>query len=1094
MKKIKRIRFLLSKNKQARKALALVCFMLLMLGAVLVGMKLLDDNGRVSAHPTNPLTVTDENGNNAFNVPIDGGAVFEQSLTSQTPRFNNYLQNDEIVAILEKKIVDATGAAVSELGTISVAIRAIEKTTYGNYVVLYGFAGSNKGGLIKVAVFNKEGQLLAENLVGKTTDIALRINTGFYNVSNNAYLVGTQDGSFFRYEISGESNTAASINRVKLTTTDNPNTGMKANYHIKVNTFSTYSDDSIIVGRINTSNSTHEGKVKHRVPFAAINVNGWEGSGFSGASSYLFSVENLLNTDPEINLPNEGVQVVTTPTNIFYNNDGKVYGTFSNSHYDGVKTTSKLSFQVFDTNEDIQDPLTGENLKKRKYSYATNRELLVLEEICTDDHAYFLVVDSPKTKLIEVDLNTYASREIQTFPRLTRIKLINNSDGTISYFGSTSSLTDNFYSDYYSNNLTGANYFISGLMKGITDSEPLKTISVRALETNGFVLPTKIIDSGNNQLFMGGSTADKDKFVDKLSLYHEAVPPATTGDPSSNMGFIGVLEINDDYSPAIKGEKDITVDITNNAVANPSPTNYRNWNTLDRWLITGKENGLMSDDTAINVYDQVDSNDTSLGATPQDRENALQMKINRNPLSISSPIDWSGLGFDKTKAGPQLITYFVSDSQGQASVTSRWVNKETSQTIIDDDNKFALDAQNFHIPLADLETTFNVADADKVFKKLAKTTAWDLVNHGTGDGDHGEGLDEDGEESKFSSKVTVDANQLKALREATVAKPYPVDVTYTTGVSGITIRNRVWVFATTKNTLPNTKTNPAITPKDTNGVVYYADDYTIPYRLRKTQTNNKVLENGNVKVYDYFDASNETSVELPTLADATNNPNKLVVSLPTIHDALAPGKVTPSVTYKWDGPLDANHKDGSISGNETIGHLDITLTGNVLFHVRQVVLNESGEIVVPTEGYFDIKNIKNNGGNPAVDPDYQANLTGKSGLLADEPGFTDIAVDTDQLTDLADQVQMSVVVPEFYNLLGYYQTTQLADANGASHANHSAYTAGPLLLSKNELNQGEEFWVTFYVQPNVDGQDNPKTPQPYSWDYKKNDLGKIKTK
>ena len=535
------------------------------------------------------------------------------------------------------------------------------------------------------------------------------------------------------------------------------------------------------------------------------------------------------------------------------------------------------------------------------------------------------------------------------------------------------------------------------------------------------------------------------------------------------MAFIGTLDIKDDYSPVVKKAPDISIDLEDPVIRTPSDSGYRGWSTLDRWLITGSKSGVVSDANAIKVYDHFDSNDPSLAGTAAEREEWLQKRINRNPNDITAAIEWNKLGFDKSIAGAQLVTYFVTDTQGQPAVTSRWVNKKTGQTEEADD--FALDAQNFHIPLNGIDSA--IPDADK-FKDIA--------------------IDEDGtDSSKLSSKVTVDADQLKALREAKVAKPYPVDVTYKPKL-GVEIVNRVWVFLTTKNTVPNSETNPAMTPQDTNGVVYYADDYELPFRMRGSHTANDVLARGNVRVYDYYDADHETSAELPTLADASKNANKLFVeNLSVINNATEPGKVTPSIRYEWDGTIDANHKDGSIAGNETRGYLDVTLTGNILLHVRQVVLDASDEIVVPKKGYVEINNRLSNGGLPTLDTNYQAQLVVGSGKLTDHPSFTDIGLSVEHLPDNADEVLFSTVIPEFYEYVGYYSTTEQADSQGASHQGQTNYVSGDLALLKSTLNNEEEFWITLYLKPTEDDQGEAKAPQPYSWDYKKNDLGKIKT-
>lgn len=167
-----------------------------------------------------------------------------------------------------------------------------------------------------------------------------------------------------------------------------------------------------------------------------------------------------------------------------------------------------------------------------------------------------------------------------------------------------------------------------------------------------------------------------------------------------------------------------------------------------------------------------------------------------------------------------------------------------------------------------------------------------------------------------------------------------------------------------------------------------------------------------------------------------------------------------------------------------------------ILHVRQVVLDASNEIVVPTESYVNIRNLLYTGDwtPPALDPNYQANLVANSGRLEDNPGFTDIVVRTNHLSNLGDMVELSVVVPEFYQYLGNHCTPEQIDPGGASHIGNDMYNPGEVWIAKGWINNEVEYWITLYLKPNEDAQGNTKTPQPYSWDYKKNDLGKIKTK
>ncbi|EOH97705.1 hypothetical protein [Enterococcus pallens] len=159
-----------------------------------------------------------------------------------------------------------------------------------------------------------------------------------------------------------------------------------------------------------------------------------------------------------------------------------------------------------------------------------------------------------------------------------------------------------------------------------------------------------------------------------------------------------------------------------------------------------------------------------------------------------------------------------------------------------------------------------------------------------------------------------------------------------------------------------------------------------------------------------------------------------------------------------------------------------------ILHVRQVVMKPSNELVVPTEGYIEIKNRLFNSGNPAIDPTYQANTIVNSGKNADNPAFTNFILTTKPLTDDSDQMVIQPVIPSFYEYLGHYVTTE-----AASHQSNTAITAGPAILNRGTIDANNELWLTIYLQPNQTADGENITPQPYSWDYKKNDLGKIKT-
>lgn len=1085
-------------NKRWKNTFIIAYVVSLMIGGIVIGIDTLNKKEQVAAHPTDTIKL-DEGGSNEFTLPVDASQLEEQALRDLSPQFDDYVQGDKAVPVLEKQKIDIFGSEkANNSSPINCSILNVEETQGGNYFILFSISGTSSGGIIRTAVYNKDGEELASNSVGTRHNPVCRVNTKLFNASNNDYLVFTQYEEFFRYTVT-ESGSTASIQRTQCNVTGRPGTELKADAFQIVNQFGDYSNQVSLTGRIYPySTGSGRGTYKNRISFGEVDTSGWLSGGFNGGATYQYSVQNLLLHE-DLNLTERADASLSM---LAYRRNGHTFGRIG---YTDIVSAGSSTFQIF-SDEDITDTEVSNNggerpkvVKKRVYHHLSLNEIKanitsgkiinysVVENLCSDDYVYFFADDGEKCELIRVSLTTYQDEIIKTYPRGISLNFIKNTDGTISYYGSTPELSGDLSSNYYPEQpASGTHYFISGIMNGISESaDDLKVKSLRAFELNGTVGAQFAIGLQDNTIFVAGYSLDYSGFPTKKYMIDEASPNYTRNmnqneSPSGLAAFIGKLEIKDDYSPVIKKAPDISVDLDDPAIRTPSTSGYRGWNTLDRWLITGSKNGTVTDVAAIKVYDHFDSNDSSVAGTAAEREEWLQKRINRNPNDANAAIEWNKLGFDKTTAGAQLVTYFVTDTQNQPAVISRWVNKKTGQT--EEDGDYCLDAQNFHIPLNGLESTLPDSDT---FKKFAKTMAW--KTDGT--------IDEDGTDaSKLSAKVTVDTDQLKALREAKSAKPYPVDVIYQPE-SGVEIKNRVWVFVTTKNTLPNSETNPEITPQDTNGVVYYADDYEMPFRTRGTHTVNDVLTRGNVRVYDYYDSTHETNAELPTLADSNKNANQLIVeNLTIINNATEPGKVTPSIRYEWNGAIDANHKDGSIAGNETRGYVDVTLTGNILLHIRQVVIEDSNKLVIPDEGYLKVENWLFNGGVPALNTDYQIQLVVDSGKLTSHPNFTNIGLLVDHFSNNADEVLFKVIIPEFYDYLGYYSTSEQSDPQGASHQGQTNYVSGDLALSKSTLNNQEEIWITFYLKPTQDGQGQTKVPQLYSWDYKKNDLGKIKTK
>lgn len=1080
MKKFKQVSSLLKKNKQLRRAVAFVGLIVLIVGGVLASIHLRQEQDSVSAHPTATITLDENNAAKKFVVPIDGAENLEytsgysdfRQLNMNIPSLGKQLSETEIA---KTKLFSSQIWNYTTKSFVTAKGNVISMQIYTTYP--YG-AGYNNINQTRIILQSRTGEVLDTKWVYATPNDVTQ-PSGNKGVVYNTFFQKTGTEFMALY--------TTNANNINTTTYVDEGT------HLSISPL----DD----GRaVDTSSVQFQGQViqgcwiSHsgtNMSLPVIYPSSTKKDAYINIEHFNGSFHNVVEFEasPEVlqHLNGLNSQNYATIANMYPISDSVVYGTEYTATVSGGVVTRICRWDI--------DPVTKKGART-EIARIPNSSVGFIPNISDNNRIIAQIYRDSATsesqvELIELDLGTSNIETLKVFPAGTRFSISNQGAGYF-YAGQVSRIEGEL------EGIGRQPGIYSGYMDADFNWKSSSSIQLEFPEQTSVISMNSFV--GNEDLFVisGAFTTRETNFIDEVVYGNYPGEPTTGSDkqwlaqdrsPQKGNAFVSILRKTDDWSPLIKAPKSFTVNLDDSDLARQE--------VRDKWLLTGSKTGTITDPGAVQVYDTMDI-DNGLFLYGIDW---LRARINRNPnglvydatgttLTSADPIDWEKLGFDRSKAGPQNISYFVTDSQKQTSTASTYINKITNETVIDDDDQFALEAKNFHVPLSSVGTALaNEAD----FKKMARTVAWSLTNHGSTSGDYGQGLDEDGKDAaKLSAKVTVNAEQLKALREATVAKPYPVDVVYKPR-TGLEITNRVWVFVTTKNTIPNSETNPAITPEDTNGVVYYGDDYSLPYRLRKTQNKNEVLTRGNVKVYDYYDYTHETAAELPPLADANTNPNKLDVNLAIIHNAAAPGKVTPSVTYKWDGAVDENHKDGSISGNETVGYLDVNLTGDALFHVRQVVLDDSAEIVVPSKSYVDVQNVLTSTGTPGIDPDYRANFTANSGKLTENPAFTEVVVATDHLSTITDQVQLSLVTPEFYQYLGYYLTTQDADNNGASHVSNTVYTGGPLQVSKADMNTEGEFWITLYIKPNTDDQDNTKIPQPYSWDYEKNDLGKIKT-
>ena len=1079
MKKIKKVRFLLSKNKPLKRALTLVGLVVLLAGGVFATVKMLEEKERVSAHPTNPITIRDVDGNTAndFAVPVDGGKGYE---FSGSP-YNSFFQTEANIPALSKQISDTESAKTTLFSSqILNSIVASYMTDNQNIISLQNFTSFPYGigysyiNQARVILQSKNGDILdtkwihaTPNPITQSSGNKQTVNCKFFKKSGTEYVALYHAG------------------QNPITTTTFIDEGNQLRVLDSDNDKAVDLTGVVLDGQL-IENHWGYGLRNSNMSSATVNQNATEKEYYNVIEyrdgtvldTYKFETASDVATNlveyPNLYSGINQVFIVDADTIIGRENLRTYAGNFNCiSRWDIDSNTNTASRTELLR---VQDSTVG-----------------IEASISDSDMIYAQVyrnsqIGETQVEMTQIDLNTNtAASPIRIFPRYTRLAFSRQQTGYF-YVGQINLLEGEFAG-------IGTR---TGIYSGYMDSTfKWKGASNLRLEFSGSASSINITSfDGDQDLFLisGYFQTEENFFIDKV-VYGNYPGEVSTGSnkqwseqiysPNKGNAFVSILSKNEDWAPLIKPPASFDVNLSDATFDVDTSDPTADQSAMDRWLLTGSKNGSLNDTGATKVYDTFDIDE---GLNTFDLS-WLQARINKNPkklvydttgriLQSSDRIDWAALGFDKTKSGPQEVTYFVTDSQGQTSTASRMINAKTDQVIEKDE--YLLDAQNFHIPLSGLDTTF---PDDATFKRMAKTMAWNKTSSD---------IDEDGTDAtKLSDKVTVDTTQLQALRDATVAKPYPVDVIYKPE-TGTELKNRVWVFVTTDNTVPN-----ALTDKPDNGVVFYGNDYSLPFRMRNTHTNNDAVKLADAKVYDYFDSTHEDVNELPTLADANKNPEKIVVDLPTIQNATEPSTtVRPSFKYKWEGETDANHTKNA----ESTGYVDVELTGNALLHVRQVVLDDAGdtvadEIVVPTEGYFELRNILFDSANPMNEPTLtpQGNFVGKSGDDISRNEFTDLVVPTSQLPELADQIQLAVVVPEFYQYLGHYFTFESQDSGGVSHLTNRNYIDLPLDLFKGDLNEEGEVWVTMYIKPNTDrNSGDTKTPQPYSWDYEKNKLGKIK--
>ncbi|MBP1044619.1 hypothetical protein I6N95_26770 [Vagococcus sp. BWB3-3] len=1097
---------------------------------------------KITAHPTNILKL-DDGLTSEYSVKTDAIQLLEPKLRNQSPLFDDYLQGEEVSPFIEKLHIEGLGSpnVLNKFGVsvpIVWTVVGIEKTLSGNFAVLFSPGGVDAGGVVKFSVYNKDGKELATEMFGSMNDAVLRLGSGFYATKDNSYLAymsgNGRQSTYVRFDVNESNPNNILITNTRFNSFDKNiqpilpgETDAGSSSAIRSHGIrqviggvggTTGNATQLVTGDVYFSSPSvrNDGTVKGRVPIGEVSVKGWE-SATSGAyvntmrTKYLHSLE----TDNPDSTPGANwtdiKNMYVSPT-IGVTSSGYYYGRVDYNSFIAPASNYKYyaTFQIFDKTGSGPIQSDGQQLRKKIYSYRDPAnvvttttdpyKILLLSELTTATKVYFLSNEATGTKLIEVDINNGNPIEnvLQVFPKNTVIKISEGTSGDFAFYGTTTDIGSSsaFYSSFYSQHLNSPYYYVQGIMKKTPGSggaaDKFEVVSVKALEIDNIVNPKFIVNvdmpaNEKDRFFIGGDTLDHSNFVDHYQYYDSnfAKGPMATPPTEKHMAaFAGVLAVEDDYAPALTGFEDIMVNIKDSSLNQPGVNAY-NWTLMDNWLITGTKNGSLGDSKAIKFTDVKDYENTLIAPTLADRQKYVGMRINRNINNLSADIDWKTLGFDKTYPGPQLVTYFTNDSQNQQTVISRWINKITDRTIIDKDHY--LDVHDFTYKLSDVA---DLSDKELV-KKLSRVIAWYVVEE-TNNGVTKKIAYED--ENTLTSpptfdhtNVVFDTAQLNDILNAKKAAPYPLDYTYTgTDEKGnkVELKNRVTVFLTDYTF--DDETGHEYDPD--RKLAVYADDYSLPLYVAKDETKQKIFDNSNIKVYE-FDKNRNSEVDgngdpiTITLADktklASGDTLEPVSSYKTaLNTANYPGKLDMHVYFKGK-----NSKGEEV---DITSKFVITLIPEVLLHLRQVVLTPHSEIVVPTEGYHGIDNVKLADTSQKADLHYQT-IT-KSAIESANPAFKTIIVPFEfdytepDLTKQYGGITIKPVIPEYYQYDGHVLT--YTNIKHQSTSKNNSDVLWPIIDDKDH----HEAWVTIYLKPTLAAADHAR---PYSWDYQNNEFNTV---
>ncbi|MGY3777744.1 hypothetical protein [Isobaculum melis] len=642
----------------------------------------------------------------------------------------------------------------------------------------------------------------------------------------------------------------------------------------------------------------------------------------------------------------------------------------------------------------------------------------------TGDAFYYTKTGPNEVSLHLVDLteSTPRSTKILSLPKGSTVQIEANGANEFVIYGSISEPSSFL-------NLTTPGIFFAIL----DDQYQMKEKEAGLVSMTGNFIIYSLDKIKDNHFFITGSGTTRDLAT---------VPPKTGWQETANSkdihvpnnaGF-GSLYIGKNHFPWLH-------------VGNPLIINIDQQRSAAEW-----ESILLNDVKVSDTYDLSPQN-----LTGQKTQAMLDKRINRNPINPSLPIAWEALGLDKTTRGANEVKYFMTDFTNLTTAHSRWVNKVDDATEITSDNKLALAASNFSIHVDDL----NRLTATEA-KKLSDSIGWNLTNGNIFDSTENSTntitVNEDELKKIKAAKAAYDAlgSQPNAEEKAKLIKPYPL--TFTMQTKDGTCERIATVFVTDDTT------------EIDQDIVIYGFDFNQSIKKVKTVQSSEIITASKASAWDFKMNWKKGDTQLPdsqlsvdlTYLGATDDVTglNLVEQVGDYKIRLLYSGVTPTRVSQ----LPTAH----VFGDE------------VTIHVRQVVLAQKDEIVVPAKGYYVFQNL-----NSVATPTIHSENNVQTQTLTDDSNQTFESISLKLAFDYW-CYQVKPIVPEYYQYDGFVVTPkEPTSTNPHAAANKDGNATDPIPIL--DFADTDVYWLTIYLKPN-----DAQVIKPYSWDYQLNPLGEVK--